>query len=194
MVVKLGSKFSRQRTKDGVICISNSTVGGTLKSSNAGLRSPEPLKKGTLIDLYLGEVIGPEEAERRAKKASKRGISYLFDLDKFALDENEDEGAVGRSGLPLDEEDPTVYTVDGQYYGGVTRFVNHSCDPNLWVYAVMSDRRDGKVYDLALFTNRAIPAYEELTFCYVKTSEPEDKGTVTWPCYCGSVNCVEKLW
>jgi len=89
------------------------------------------------------------------------------------------------------------YTIDGRYCGAVTRFINHSCDPNLETYAVASDRRDGKVYDLAIFTCRDIPAYEEMCFSYTNTvptvaaTKPEGEG---WPCHCGAPNCVKWLW
>ncbi|KAF8542101.1 hypothetical protein BDD12DRAFT_942900 [Trichophaea hybrida] len=128
-----------------------------------GIRCPERLKEGTFIDLYLGEVIGPKEASRRAEAANKLGLSYLFDLDKFSLqDDMQDELSIG-----MEEPDhDNHYTIDGRDCGGVTRFINHSCDPNLETYAVASDRRDGKVYDLAIFTCRDIPAYEEMCFSY----------------------------
>ena len=163
-------------------------------TTTTGLRSPEPLKKGEFIDLYLGEVIGSEEAESRANEGNREGLSYLFDLDKFS--DLGDEGSTDE--LSRDHEDGnSTYTIDGRKYGAVTRFINHSCDPNLNTYAVASDRRDGEIYDLALFTNRAVPAYEELSFSYVAhtpSAVPPKDDQETWPCYCESENCVKRLW
>ncbi|KAL7266370.1 hypothetical protein RUND412_011085 [Rhizina undulata] len=48
-----------------------------------GLHCPQIIKKGTFIDLYLGEVVGPEEAIRHTTIGDRDGASYLFDLDKF---------------------------------------------------------------------------------------------------------------
>ena len=144
--------------------------------------------------MYLGEVIGPKEASRRAEVAHELGLSYLFDLDKFSLQEDmQDELSVGMGG----DGDGDHYTIDGRECGSVARFINHSCDPNLETYAVASDRRDGKVYDLALFTARDILPYEELCLSYTSTVpkvvgvKPEGGG---WPCLCGANNCVKWLW
>lgn len=138
-------------------------------------------------------MIGPEEAESRASAGDREGLSYLFDLDKF---ERFDEDSTDE--LSRDHEDnKKTYTIDGRMYGTVTRFINHSCDPNLDTYAVASDRRDGEIYDLALFTNRAIAAYEELTFSYVAhtpSAVPPKDDQESWPCYCESENCIKRLW
>lgn len=136
--------------------------------------------------MYLGEVIGPDEASRRADAGDIKGSSYLFDLDKF----NDNES----------DEPVTKYTVDGEHCGSIARFINHSCEPNLYTYAVMSDRRDGLVYNLALFTNRKIKAFEELTFAYVEDvddvgKEEEGEGVgLKWKCMCGARKCRGWLW
>jgi len=137
--------------------------------------------------LYLGEVIGPDEASRRAEAGDIKGTSYLFDLDKFDDDSKIDELAIN-------------YTIDGEHCGSVARFINHSCEPNLYAYAVMSDRRDGMVYNLALFTNRKVKAFEELTFAYVDIDgkrEDEASGPRVdpkWKCMCGAKKCRGWLW
>ncbi|KAL7276617.1 hypothetical protein RUND412_000383 [Rhizina undulata] len=173
-----------------------------------GLRCPQMIKKGTFIDLYLGEVIGPEEALRRTTLGDRDGLSYLFDLDKF---ENAEDNQLDDYGEPL----KVRYTIDAQYCGGVSRFLNHSCDPNLDIYTVGWERRDFSVYNLALFAVRDIPPYEELSFSYVNqhyegnndkedtkkrrngkmlvnNTVQEEKGN--WPCYCGASNCRRFLW
>ncbi|EPS42847.1 hypothetical protein H072_3188 [Dactylellina haptotyla CBS 200.50] len=146
-----------------------------------GLRCPVDLKAGQFIDRYVGEVITEAEAERRTGIQEMRGLTYLFDLDKFN-DEREEQ------------QDTEMYSVDGGDYGGVTRFINHSCEPNLMIHAVTHNRSDLSVYDLALFTSRKIPAGEELTFEYVRNDDlepgqeiPEDKKK--FPCYCGAKKC-----
>lgn len=172
-----------------------------------GLRSPIDLKAGTFVDTYVGEVITPEEAAKRTEDQYEKGLSYLFDLDKFKSEDNQGP----------------FYAVDGGDYGGIARFINHSCDPNTLVYAVTRDRADFKVYDLALFTRVDIPAWTELTFQYVGKGDDEDEdddvdkdedednsenGEQTeeskskekekerkgWPCHCGATNCVGWLW
>ncbi|RVD83025.1 uncharacterized protein DFL_007429 [Arthrobotrys flagrans] len=160
-----------------------------------GLRCPIDLDAGQFIDRYIGEVITEHEAERRTKIQENRGLTYLFDLDKFV--EEDEEDSEGENGDETTKKE--VYCVDGADYGGVTRFINHSCEPNMMVHAVTHNRSDLRTYDLALFTSRKIPAGEELTFEYVRNDSwkpgdpiPEDK--MKFPCYCGAEKCYGWLF
>ncbi|EWC43993.1 hypothetical protein DRE_01345 [Drechslerella stenobrocha 248] len=172
-----------------------------------GLRCPVDLPAGKFIDRYIGEVITPAEAERRTQIQELRGLTYLFDLDKFAdgdadtdtdadADADEGEGEAPQQ-QQLQQE---IYCVDGADFGGVTRFINHSCEPNLMIHAVTHNRSRLDIYDLALFTCRKIPAGEELTFEYTRyeggegiaDKVPEDKKT--FPCRCGAKKCRGWLW
>lgn len=97
-----------------------------------GVKTLEPIKKGSFVVEYVGEVILSEEAERRGKtygqfflnqifqnvssyylftSSDTNGITYLFDVD-FHDSEN-------------------LYTIDAAFYGNVAHFINHSCNPNL---------------------------------------------------------------
>ncbi|EDU40391.1 histone H3 methyltransferase DIM-5 [Pyrenophora tritici-repentis Pt-1C-BFP] len=102
-----------------------------------GLRCREDVHEGQFIDTYRGEVITDEEATRRENASSKAKASYLYSLDKFAESEN------------LDEKD--LYVVDGEFMGGPTKFINHSCEPNCRQYTVSYNKHDAKVYDIAFF-------------------------------------------
>ncbi|KAF8440119.1 hypothetical protein BGX38DRAFT_1206667 [Terfezia claveryi] len=166
-----------------------------------GLRCPQKIPKGTFIDTYPGELITLAEAYERAEKYSEMdgGSSYLFDLDKFTKVRKgeDDEEFVGSQGGPmvdtLDADD--IFVIDGKNYGGVTRFINHSCDPNLLIYAVTRERTDYRVYDLAMFAHVDIPAYEELTFSYVGGDQGEpETGAQRYDCFCGSSHCKGYLW
>ena len=168
-----------------------------------GIRCPIAIKKGTFIDRYLGEVIDPVEARRRGEEGHETGLSYLFDLDKFNLEDPEggddDELSVAGNRAHNRPSNQAPYCVDGRACGTITRFINHSCAPNLDTFVVASDRRDGLVYDLALFANRDIEPYEELAFSYVdETPSPvpssQNANEKSWPCYCGAATCTKKLW
>ncbi|EMR09296.1 hypothetical protein PNEG_02256 [Pneumocystis murina B123] len=154
------------------------------KHKGWGLQCPRFIKEGTFIGVYLGELISQSEAEIRGKKYDHVGVTYLFDLDLF-----EDQ---------VDE----YYTIDAQYCGDVTRFINHSCDPNLAIYSVLRDKSDSKIYDLAFFAIKDIPALEELCFDYSGRNNEDQLGFIgnysnskyinlknKRPCYCGSANC-----
>ncbi|KAF1814337.1 SET domain-containing protein [Eremomyces bilateralis CBS 781.70] len=170
------------------------------KDRGWGLRCPLAIRKGQFIDTYRGEIITDEEADRREARSGKGKESYLYALDKF-----EDE---------LREREEAPYVVDGEHKGGPTRFMNHSCDPNVLQYTVSYNKYDQKVYDLAFFARRDIPANEELSFDYLDKDEedneagtgvltsqvddvevwtPDDNGTVV-PCRCGAEKCRKVLW
>lgn len=148
-----------------------------------GLRCASDLHEGQFIDTYRGEVITDAEATRREESSSKAKASYLYSLDKFAESE----------GIP--EED--IYVVDGEFMGGPTKFINHSCDPNCRQYTVSYNKHDPRIYDLAFFACRFIPAREELTFDYLDRDEGDvmdEPGEDAIPCLCGSAKCRKWLW
>lgn len=113
-----------------------------------GVRTLRAIKKGTFVTQYVGEVISSEEAEKRGKQYDVTGRTYLFDLDY-----NETDGQC-------------PYTVDAAVYGNVSHFINHSCDPNLAVYAIWINCLDPNLPNLALFAIKDIKQNEELTFDY----------------------------
>ncbi|EMD00724.1 hypothetical protein BAUCODRAFT_100172 [Baudoinia panamericana UAMH 10762] len=159
-----------------------------------GVYCDEELAKGEFIDTYIGEVITNEEADRREAKAGKAKASYLYNLDKFD----------GDDGITAD----TCFVVDGQYMGGPTRFMNHSCEPNCRQYTVSQNKHDLRIYDLAFFAIQDIPAGTELTFDYMDKDELEEEEVVQArhaaalgpdnmdkkPCNCGSRKCRGFLW
>ncbi|RFU74312.1 histone-lysine n-methyltransferase, h3 lysine-9 specific dim-5 [Trichoderma arundinaceum] len=157
-----------------------------------GVHAQVALKKGQFVDRYLGEAITSAEADRRraASAVSKRKDVYLFALDKFTDPESLDPRL---KGPPLE--------VDGEFLSGPTRFINHSCEPNLRIFARVGDHADKHIHDLALFAIRDIPRGEELTFDYVDGvtedgSETENRnggGDMT-KCLCKSRKCRGYLW
>ena len=115
-----------------------------------GVRTERPIAKGQYICEYVGEIISHEETERRGKEYDAVGRTYLFDLD-------------------FNEKD-NPYTVDAAKFGNVSRFINHSCDPNLGVWAVWTNCLDLNLPKLCLFALRSIKENEELTFDYINST------------------------
>jgi len=151
-----------------------------------GLRCPVNIQKGQFIDTYRGEIVTNEEATRREDSARYGKQSYLYSLDKHA-------DSVG-----LEE----CYIIDGEYKGGPTRFINHSCEPNCRQFTVSYNKYDDKIYELAFFACENIPAGTELTFNYRDSDiDEEESGSMEQgedeeyvECRCGSENCSGKLW
>lgn len=154
-----------------------------------GVRTQGALRKGQFVDRYLGEVITSTEADRRraASNVTQRKDVYLFALDKFT---DEDSLDPRLNGPPLE--------VDGEFMSGPTRFINHSCDPNMKIFARVGDHADKHIHDLALFAIKDIDAGDELTFDYVAGvdddgGDSESFGEMT-RCLCKSANCRKFLW
>ncbi|KAJ6121579.1 hypothetical protein N7512_004044 [Penicillium capsulatum] len=141
-----------------------------------GLRSRDPIVAGQFIDRYLGEVITKADADAR-EAADQEGQSYLFGLDFI-------------------QDDDDIWVVDGQKLGCATRFMNHSCNPNCKIIPVSTDNHaDDRLYYLAFFARRDIPAGTELTFDY----NPSWDGTMVYDphavqCKCGEKRCRGQLW
>lgn len=149
-----------------------------------GLRCMQDLKRGQFIDTYRGEIITHEEANRRDGTRTQDQEIYLMGLDKWT----EDQGG-------------SQYVCDGMHFGGPTRFINHSCDPNCAIYTVSYNHADINIYDLAFFATEPIQAGTELTFNYVDDDKTDiitekkademqrENGYRPAKCLCGSVRC-----
>ncbi|KAL2091507.1 hypothetical protein ACEWY4_013770 [Coilia grayii] len=159
-----------------------------------GVRAVEAVPRGAFVCEYAGEVIGLEEAQRRQLAQGPDDMNYIIAVREFA-----------------GQGDVTETFVDPAARGNVGRFINHSCQPNLFMVPV---RVHSVVPRLALFAVRDIAPEEELTFDYSgrwnnqtsqrpsssksHVSEKGDPGGVKdslqrKPCYCGAPNCTGYL-
>lgn len=104
-----------------------------------GLKTVIPLKKGTFVIEYVGEVINESEYKRRMKrKHEQKDENYYF--------------------LTIEKD----RMIDAGPKGNVARFMNHSCSPNCETqkWTVNGDTKVG------LFAIKDIPQGTELTFNY----------------------------
>nr|XP_055062295.1 histone-lysine N-methyltransferase SETDB2 [Misgurnus anguillicaudatus] len=85
--------------------------------------------------------------------------------------------------------DEDVYYLNASTEGNVARFINHSCEPNLFVQNVFVDTHDPKFPLIAFFTNRTIKAGSELTWNYSYTIGRHPDHEVS--CRCGNRTCQE---
>ena len=144
------------------------------------VRSPEVIPKGAFVTCYRGELLDSQTAELRGKTYDELGQTYLFDLDGFADD--------------LEVQQLPMLTIDAYKKGDISRFFNHSCDPNLRSFAV--SHGIAQEYDVAFFATRTIKAGEELCFDYDPGwSEKEAENLLNnvrdpvGKCQCNASNC-----
>nr|CAD7394935.1 unnamed protein product [Timema cristinae] len=121
-----------------------------------GLKAMQVIGKGAFVCEYTGEVITNKEADKRFNYAFTGDKTYLF-------------------GLSYNSKTNYPYSVDGSLFGNITRFINHSCDPNIVVYPVWVDCLDPNIPRLAFFARRMIRRGEELTIDYMCQLKEEEE-------------------
>ncbi|KAF4042304.1 SET domain-containing protein [Phytophthora infestans] len=124
------------------------------------LRLLEPAKAGQLVIEYVGEVINEEEKERRlldhAKNSPEDKNMYIMELGKGEY-------------------------IDARFKGSVSRFINHSCDPNCHL---LKWRVKG-VNRIAITALKDIEPGTELSYDY----QFHTKQAMEWKCHCKAKNC-----
>ncbi|XP_077233209.1 histone-lysine N-methyltransferase SUVR5 isoform X2 [Tasmannia lanceolata] len=150
------------------------------KTENKGwaVRAGEAIQRGTFVCEYIGEVLNDQEANSRGERYDNEGCSYLYDIDAHLDD---------MSGL---NEGTVPYVIDATKYGNVSRFINHSCAPNLVNYQVLVESMDCQLAHIGLYAGRDVAKGEELAYDYRYKLLPGDGH----PCRCGASNCRGRLY
>ncbi|CAD6890811.1 unnamed protein product [Tilletia controversa] len=155
-----------------------------------GVRAKTLIRKNEFIAAYAGELIDTAGMHERGKRYSKTATTYQLDIDSFhircltrigpfnewrlqqglepmdpALEETYAAADDWWAIHDPDHVDP-ILTVDAGLWGNLTRFFNHSCDPNIDMYPVYTSSQDIMRPYLAFFARRDIPAGQELRFNY----------------------------
>ncbi|KAH1266624.1 Histone-lysine N-methyltransferase, H3 lysine-9 specific SUVH4 [Glycine max] len=89
------------------------------------------------------------------------------------------------------------FCIDCSSFGNVARFINHSCDPNLFVQCVLNSHYGVKQARLVLFAGRNIRPKQELTYDYgyrLDSVVDADGKIKQLPCYCGEATCRKRLY
>ncbi|XP_047189178.1 histone-lysine N-methyltransferase SETDB2 isoform X2 [Scophthalmus maximus] len=97
---------------------------------------------------------------------------------------------MNKRGVKREAAAESVCVLDASREGNVSRFINHSCDPNLFVQSVFTDSHDDAFPVVAFFTSRTVKAGTELTWDYSAhacAASSIQKQEVT--CLCGSDGC-----
>lgn len=108
-----------------------------------GVKTLRTIKKGTFIGVYSGELITTEDSCQR------KDDTYLFNLS-----------------FTKKNKDDQQYVCDAKFYGNFTRFINHSCQPNVIGIRSFTLHQDTKFPHISFFALEKIPAKCELTLNY----------------------------
>lgn len=139
------------------------------KKCGWGVKASQNIKRGQFVGEFIGEVITVEESEDRLEK-NFSVTDYMWNLD-------------------FDDSYNYKYLIDCTHYANFTYFINHSCDPNLNVYAVWINCLETNLPQLALFANRNIAAGERLTTNYFYRCNSDTLKKSGTKCQCEMKNC-----
>lgn len=154
-----------------------------------GLKCMEPLKKGEAVIEYVGELMTLETFQKKELALEAAGLCYSMSLTQN------------------DPKQP-AYIIESSYRGNHSRFINHSCDPNLSTYKVLKNDRNVNRQRPVFFANRNISVGEELTINYqmitedvMNTSDDQDDEVIevtgsnerrVFKCKCNTKKCKDR--
>jgi euchromatic histone-lysine N-methyltransferase len=156
-----------------------------------GVRSWDFIPSGGFVCEYTGEVMDTNTANEMDDD------EYLFNLDfKQGNEARWGDKISNLLGGDVVREQPQ-YVIDASKYGGVARFINHSCKPNLFVQCVLYDDCNLDLPHVMLFAAAAIRPFQELTYDYgyALDSVFDENGLPKQkPCHCDARNCRKRMY
>ncbi|KAK1295396.1 Histone-lysine N-methyltransferase, H3 lysine-9 specific SUVH4 [Acorus calamus] len=171
------------------------------QSKGWAVRSWDAIPSGAPICEYIGLIKRTEEVNSLLEN------NFIFDIDCIqtmkGLEGRESRDPV--DGLnhihgTLDTQEESCspeFCIDAGLEGNVARFINHSCEPNLFVQCVLSSHRDPRFARIVLFASDNIPALQELTYDYAYRLDSvvgENGQIKKLECHCRAVGCRKRLY
>ena len=145
------------------------------RSKGFGVFCKENIAKGEFVCEYIGKILNKNNA------LEKINSNFMRNKPNYVLQAKEN----------YDNISVSTY-IDAEEKGNVSRFLNHSCEPNLTFDLV---RIEHFIPHVAFYANRDIKEGEELTFSYVDSGENElsEINESNKACECGSLKCRKFL-
>lgn len=143
------------------------------KNRGWGLRSWDPIRSGSFICEYAGDVV-------KVDFENANDDNYIFDASRYyePLERDHDSTSLKKSPYPL--------VISAKSNGNVSRFMNHSCSPNVFWHPVLRESNNGVCLHVAFFAIRHIPPMQELVYDYGVPARAESGKK---KCLCGSEKC-----
>lgn len=132
-----------------------------------GVMTTAAIPPGTFVCEYSGEAVTRRSLERQEEKKQRRTVQRLGSFVTYAIEIN---------------DKTKEHYVDSEKVGNISRFFNHSCEPNLRPIKV--DRGE-TMPTLCFFTLSHVPAGAELTWTYRRGSNVKSG----LKCRCGKERC-----
>lgn len=166
-----------------------------------GVRSWDHIPSGAPICEYIGKLMKTDDVDTAYEN------DYIFDIDCLQTM----KGLDGRERRLRDVSIPTCldksddhrsdngpeFCIDACSTGNIARFINHSCQPNLFVQCVLSSHHDIKLARVVLFAADNIPPLKELNYDYgyaLDSVMGPDGKVRQLLCYCGAADCRKRLF
>ncbi|XP_052688916.1 histone-lysine N-methyltransferase SETDB1-B-like isoform X2 [Crassostrea angulata] len=111
--------------------------------------------------------------------------------EEHRIQEHGEEEEVRRGTRSYFQDGQACYIMDAKSQGNIGRYLNHSCNPNVFVQNVFVDTHDLRFPWVAFFTLQYVRAGTELTWDY-NYEVGSVAGKVLY-CYCGSSECRGRL-
>jgi len=137
------------------------------KDRGWGLRSLDPIRAGTFICEYAGEVVD----RAKVSQLVREGNEYVFDTTRIygQFKWNYEPRLLEEVNANESSEDyamPHPLIISAKNFGNVARFMNHSCSPNVFWQPVVYEDNNQSYLHVAFFALRHIPPMTELTYDY----------------------------
>ncbi|KAF8381423.1 hypothetical protein PRIPAC_70565, partial [Pristionchus pacificus] len=164
-----------------------------------GLRAGEPIARGDFVTEYVGKVMSARDVKEFL--AAENSYSHYFYDMRYGWAENLDKTDRVRNRVRKMKNGKNAdmirrhrpFTVDASEMGNESRFINHSCEPNLVSMAVYVERHGEFYHRIGLFARRNIEFGEELTFDYFPNTDAIDSWKLMFrQCRCESALCKMK--
>ncbi|XP_043703544.1 histone-lysine N-methyltransferase, H3 lysine-9 specific SUVH4-like isoform X1 [Telopea speciosissima] len=166
------------------------------------VRSWDSIPSGAPVCEYTGILMRTDDLDSVCEN------NFIFDIDCLQTMKGLDgrERRLGDVSIPtyhldtIDDkksENVPEFCIDAGSVGNVARFINHSCEPNLFVQCVLSTHHDIKLARVVLFAADNIPPLQELTYDYgyaIDSVIRPDGNIKKMPCYCGAAGCRKRLY
>ncbi|KAJ4959634.1 hypothetical protein NE237_019544 [Protea cynaroides] len=135
------------------------------------VRSWDSIPSGAPVCEYTGKLMRTDDIDNISDN------NFIFDIDCLQTM----KGLDGRERRLRDVTIPTYnldkiddmksenvpeFCIDAGSVGNIARFINHSCEPNLFVQCVLSSHHDIKLARVMLFAADNIPPLQELSYDY----------------------------